>query len=162
MKRELTLSPELATTIAKLRQRVQDTWDNLLKDAIGAVMTVCMREYMLALLPEGVHCMLMWLFGHPLLWHMCFIWSEFVIICSYSDKLSITSIFNTMNLSFKVLNFFLVVYTQYICILADVPFEFEFEWSEECHTPPSLAIWGLLHPLSANTFGCSKVVVFKV
>ena len=34
MKREHTLSPEPATTIAELRQRVQDAWDNLLQDDI--------------------------------------------------------------------------------------------------------------------------------
>ena len=32
MKWELILSPESATTIAKLRQRVQDAWDNLSRD----------------------------------------------------------------------------------------------------------------------------------
>ena len=26
---------------------------------------------------RGLHCVLMWLFGHPLLWHMCFIWYDF-------------------------------------------------------------------------------------
>ena len=34
-----------------------------------------------------VYCVLMWLFGHPLLWHVFFIWSEFVIIYSYNYKL---------------------------------------------------------------------------
>ena len=34
MKRELTLSPEPATTIAKLRQWVQGAWDNLSQDDI--------------------------------------------------------------------------------------------------------------------------------
>ena len=34
MKWELALSPEPATTIAGLRQRVQDAWDNLLQDDI--------------------------------------------------------------------------------------------------------------------------------
>ena len=55
---------------------------------------------------RGIHCVLMWLFGHLLLWHVCFIWSEFVIIYSYNDKLAVTSMFNTMNLSLKVLHFF--------------------------------------------------------
>ena len=32
MKRELTLSPEPSTTIAELRQWVQDAWDNLSQD----------------------------------------------------------------------------------------------------------------------------------
>ena len=35
----------------------------------------------------GVYCVLMWLFGLSLLWHVCFIWSEFDIIYSYNDKL---------------------------------------------------------------------------
>ena len=34
MKREFTLSPEPATIIADLRQRVQDAWDNLSQDDI--------------------------------------------------------------------------------------------------------------------------------
>ena len=34
MKRELTLSPELATAIAELRQRVEDAWDNLSQNDI--------------------------------------------------------------------------------------------------------------------------------
>ena len=34
MKRELTISPEPATGIAKFRQRVRDTWDNLSQDDI--------------------------------------------------------------------------------------------------------------------------------
>ena len=32
---------------------------------------------------RGLHCVLMRLFWHPLLWHVCFIWSEFVIIDSF-------------------------------------------------------------------------------
>ena len=34
MKRELTLSPDHATIIAELRQRVQDAWDSLSQDDI--------------------------------------------------------------------------------------------------------------------------------
>ena len=34
MKWELTLSPEPATAIAELQQRVKDSWDNLLYDDI--------------------------------------------------------------------------------------------------------------------------------
>ena len=34
MKRELTPSPERATTISELRQRVQDAWDNVSQDDI--------------------------------------------------------------------------------------------------------------------------------
>ena len=33
-KRELTLSPESATTIAELQQSVEDAWDNLSQDVI--------------------------------------------------------------------------------------------------------------------------------
>ena len=29
---------------------------------------------------SGLDCELMWLLGHPLLWHVCFIWSQFIII----------------------------------------------------------------------------------
>ena len=52
--------------------------------------------------PMGVHCVLIWLFGHPLLWHVCFIWSEFIITYYYNDKLPVTSIFNTTTLSLKM------------------------------------------------------------
>ena len=34
MRRELTLSPEPVTTMAELRQQVQDAWDNLSQDGI--------------------------------------------------------------------------------------------------------------------------------
>ena len=59
IKGEFNLSPEPPTTIAKLRQCVQDAGDNISQDDTGTFMTVCMREYMLALLPEGVYCVLM-------------------------------------------------------------------------------------------------------
>ena len=39
---------------------------------------------------KGLHCVLMWLFGHPLLWYVCFICSKSVIIYSYNDKLPVT------------------------------------------------------------------------
>ena len=55
---------------------------------------------------RGLHCVLMWQFGHPLLWHVCFIWIEFVIIYSYSDKLPVASIYNTINLSLRSCIFF--------------------------------------------------------
>ena len=57
-----------------------------------------------------LHCVLMWRFGHLLLWHVCFIWSEFIIIYSYNDKLLVTSICNTVNLSLKALLFLSAVY----------------------------------------------------
>ena len=50
MKRDVVLTPEPATTIAEVRQRAQDAWDNLLQDDIND----CMREYTSALPPEGV------------------------------------------------------------------------------------------------------------
>ena len=59
MKRELSLSQEPAITIAELRQRVQDAWDNLSQDDIRHLMTVCIREYTPKLPPEGVHCVLL-------------------------------------------------------------------------------------------------------
>ena len=40
-----------------------------------------------------------------------YIWSKFVIIYSYNDKLPVTSIFNTINLSLKVLLFQECMYT---------------------------------------------------
>ena len=49
MKRELTLSPVPATTIAELRQRVKYSWESLSQDE------VCMRKYTPALPPEEVH-----------------------------------------------------------------------------------------------------------
>ena len=72
--------------------------------AFGTSITGCYSEYKPALPPEG-STLLMWLFGHPLLWHVRFIWSEFIMY-SYNDKLPVTSIFNTVNLSLKVLHFF--------------------------------------------------------
>ena len=61
----------------------------------GTFMIICMQEYRPTFLPEGAtHC------------DVCSIWSNFIIIFSYNDKLPVTSIFNTMNLSFKVLHFF--------------------------------------------------------
>ena len=62
-------------------------------------MTFCMQEYTSALLPEGVHCVFMWLFGHPLLWHASFIWSEFVILYYLSHQFSIQ-----WNFSLRVLH----------------------------------------------------------
>ena len=76
----------------------------------GTSKTICMWEYTPALLPERVHFVLKWLFGHPFLWHVCFIWCEFVIIYSYNDILTVTSMFNTMNLSLTMLHFSVSVY----------------------------------------------------
>ena len=61
---------------------------------------------------------------------VCFIWSEFVIIYSYNDKLPVTSIFNTMNLSLKVLNFFFpVMYFDKAC------------WSEMIDSNKDIVKW---------------------
>ena len=76
----------------------------------GTFKTVCIREYTTALPPEGEGYTVYWC--HCLrtpYYVMCFIWSEFVFIYSYNGKLSVTSIFNTINLSLKVLHFFPVV-----------------------------------------------------
>ena len=53
MKRDHSLSPEPATTIAELRQGVQNSWDNLSQDDIRHFMTVCIREYTPGFPPEG-------------------------------------------------------------------------------------------------------------
>ena len=55
MKRELTLSPEPATTITELRQRVQDSLLGTIyrRMTFGTFLTVCIREYTPALLTEG-------------------------------------------------------------------------------------------------------------
>ena len=45
----------------------------------GTFMIVRFRECTPLLPPEGVLCVLMRVFGHPLLWHVCFIWSEYSI-----------------------------------------------------------------------------------
>ena len=48
IKRERTLYSENSTTIAKLRQRVQNA-----RMTFGTFMTICMQEYMPVLPPEG-------------------------------------------------------------------------------------------------------------
>ena len=100
-----TLSPEPATTIAELRQRVQDFWDSLSQDDIrhlcdhlNVIIPTCVAA-------SGLHCVLMLLFGHPLLWRVCFIWSEFVIY-SYNDKLLSHQFPIQRTCPFKVLHFF--------------------------------------------------------
>ena len=52
-KRKLTLCPKPATTIAELRQNVQDTWDLLSQDALHMFITICMREYTPLMTPEN-------------------------------------------------------------------------------------------------------------
>ena len=59
MKWELTLSLDPATTIAELRQRLRDVWENLRRMTFGTFKTICMREYTPALLLEVVHCVIM-------------------------------------------------------------------------------------------------------
>ena len=57
----------------------------------------------------GLHYVLMWLFGHPLLWLVCFICSEFVTY-SYNDKLRVTN-FEYNERVLEGAAFFPVVYT---------------------------------------------------
>ena len=47
----------------------------------------------------GLHSVLLWLFGHPLLWHVSF-------DLNLSYKLPVTSTCNTMDLSLRMLHFF--------------------------------------------------------
>ena len=81
----------------------------------GTFTTVCMQKYTPALPQEGVTLSIDMTVWAPLT-VTCFIWSEFVIVCYYNDRLSLTSIFNTMNVSLKVLHFFGSV-THYLFIL---------------------------------------------
>ena len=68
-------------------------------------MTISMREYMPALMQEID--VTVWA---PLTVTRVFRLSEFVNMYSYNDKLPVTFICNTMNLSLKVLHFFPAVY----------------------------------------------------
>ena len=104
MQRERTGFPETATTISDLQQQVQGAWNNLSQDYIRHLYDRLHARIHDCVVSRGVYCVLMCMFGHPLLWHVCFIWSEF-IICLYNNKLHVTSIYNTMNLSLKGLHF---------------------------------------------------------
>ena len=99
MKQELTLPPEPATTIAEMWQWVQDAWANLLLDDIWQLYDH-LHGRILSALPseEGTLCI-----DVP-------VWTPLTVTCvwiyyqySYNDKLPVTSIFNAMNLSLKVL-----------------------------------------------------------
>ena len=68
----------------------------------SAFMTVYMREYTPALPPEGAALYIVVTVWAPLLRNVWSTWSKFVIIYSYNDKLSATSILNTRNLSLKI------------------------------------------------------------
>ena len=90
MNRELTISPEPATGIAKFRQRVRDTWDNLSQDDI---------RHLYDPLHATIHDCVAARGGYAVYWchclgtsycDMCFIWSEFVSIYPYKDKLPVT------------------------------------------------------------------------
>ena len=87
IKRELSLSPEPATTIADFQHWVQNAWDNLSQDDIRHLHDRFHARIHAWVAAKGGYTALMWLFGHLLLWHVCFVWSEFVIIYSYNDKL---------------------------------------------------------------------------
>ena len=54
----------------------------------------------------GLHCVLMWLFEHSLLWHVFhLVWIYHHLLLQWQNTRHI-NIFSTMNLSLKVLNFF--------------------------------------------------------
>ena len=103
--REFTLFPEPATNTAELWQRVQDAWENLSQDDIRHLYNRLHGRIHSCVADRGVStvyscdCL-----GTPFS-DICFIWSEFISIYSYNDKLPITSISITMNFSFKVFHF---------------------------------------------------------
>ena len=83
------LSPGPATTFAELRRRLQDVWDHLSQDDIRYLYD-CMQEYTPALPPEGPTLCIDETAWTPLP-VMCFIWSEFIIIYSYSTMINYLS-----------------------------------------------------------------------
>ena len=91
----------------EFRQQVQDAWDNIAGWHSALWGFSCENT--------RLHCFqkrytLYWcdILGSPYC-DICFIWFEFIIY-SYNDKLHVTSIFNTVNLSLRALNFFSAVY----------------------------------------------------
>ena len=78
--------------------------------AFSTFMTVCMREYTLVLRPEGENCVWCDRLGISYCDTCVSFGSEFLIIYSYNDKLPVTSIFSTRNLTLRVLHFFGSVY----------------------------------------------------
>ena len=91
------------TTIAELQE---DAWDNVSQDDIW---------HLYDHLPVRIHACIAARGGYKLcidviIWTpltvTVFMWSEFIMIYSYNDKLPVTLIFNTMNLSLRVLHFF--------------------------------------------------------
>ena len=73
----------------------------------ATIMTVWMRKYKTALSLDVVHCVMVWLFGYPLLWYVYFIWSEFII---YSCNESVTSFVNKIISSLEWLYIFPSMY----------------------------------------------------
>ena len=89
-------APRRPTMRARSNVRIATTGTSCLGQSIADVRHLYYRLHTrihVCVATRGCTCVLMWLFGHPLLWHVCFIWSEFVIIYSYNDKLPVTSIF---------------------------------------------------------------------
>ena len=95
-----------------------DNWCKMLgiiyrRTIFSTFMTVCLHEYMPVLPPEEVT-----------LWNDLAVWAPLTCVSfvlnllsyrySYNDKLPVTSICNTMNLSLRVLHFFPAVYILYI------------------------------------------------
>ena len=109
LKKQIALSPVPATTIAELRQRVQDSWDNLSQDDIRHFNDrVNARMHVCVVAKGGTLCIDVTVWAPLTVTYV--IWSEFVITYFYNDKLPVTTIFNIMNLSLMVLNFFGSVY----------------------------------------------------
>ena len=65
MKWELTLTPEPATTIAKLWQRVQNAWDNLSQDDIRHLYDRLRARIHACVAAMGQYTVYWWLFAHP-------------------------------------------------------------------------------------------------
>ena len=70
MKRELTFLQSLSQPLPNCDNGCKRLGTIYSRMTFGTCMTVCMREYMPALLPERVHCVLIWVFGYPLLWRV--------------------------------------------------------------------------------------------
>ena len=104
MKLELTLSPEPDTTIDKLKQWVQDAWNNLSQDDIRHLYDRLYARIHTGIAARGGTLCIDVTVWAPLSMTR-FTWSEFVIIYFYNDKLPVTSNCNTMNFSLRVFHF---------------------------------------------------------
>ena len=92
---------------AELQQRVQDAWDNLSQDDIRHLYgRLHVKNTRLGWCQRAVPCVLIWLFGHHLLWCVLrLLWIYHHIAYSYNDKQPVTSVFSTLNLSLQMLHF---------------------------------------------------------